>query len=143
MGEESEARPTGIIGKQGWVCPSGLRLLIFCFSHFFIVVGGNAVLHLLYILAFTVLAVLAVGNLIRNLMLLGANTQQRSVAPAHPNRAPQTLHPEMLGDDGQPVREPLLVMKSMTMEDARSRLDALYNASPGGASSSDPANDEA
>ncbi len=100
-------------------------------------------LHLLYILAFTVLAVLAVGNLIRNLMLLGANTQQRSVAPANSGRPPQTLHPEMLGDDGQPVREPLLVMKSMTMEDARSRLDALYNASPGSSSSSDPAGDEA
>lgn len=90
-------------------------------------------LHLLYILAFTALAFFAVANLIRSLITLStesarlhppANSASRSV----PGRVP---HPEFLDDDGNLVNEPLLVMKSMTVEDARSRLDALYNSSPG------------
>jgi hypothetical protein len=36
------------------------------------------ILHLLYILAFTILAFLAVGNLIRNLMTLGIESQRAS-----------------------------------------------------------------
>ncbi|NEO48804.1 MAG: DUF2973 domain-containing protein, partial [Moorea sp. SIO4A3] len=32
---------------------------------------------------------------------------------------------------GNPINEPLLVMRSMTVEDARQQLDAIYNSSPG------------
>lgn len=101
-------------------------------------------LHLLYILAFTTLAFLAVGNLIRNLMLLGMESQ-RPPGPRRgqfvPNagqsmttngRVRSVSHPELLDDEGNIVNEPFLVMRSITVEDARERLDALYNASPGG-----------
>jgi hypothetical protein len=43
-------------------------------------------------------------------------------------------HPEFLDDQGNLIEEPLLVMKSMTVEDAREQLDALYRSSPGGES---------
>jgi hypothetical protein len=98
------------------------------------------VLQVLYILAFAVLAFLAIGNLVRNLFTLGTEAGRtadrmdhpaRGAAPAQP---PISLHPEMLDDRGQPIREPLLVMKSITVEDARSRLDALFDASPGDSS---------
>jgi hypothetical protein len=108
------------------------------------------VLQVLYILAFAVLAFLALGNLVRNLFVLGSEAGRaadrfgstggaRSAQPA-----PVSLHPEMFDDQGQPIREPLLVMKSITVEDARSRLDALFDASPNGDSpSSSSPNDEA
>jgi hypothetical protein len=41
-------------------------------------------------------------------------------------------HPELLDSDGRIINEPLLVMKSMTVEDAREQLDALYKSSPSG-----------
>lgn len=98
-------------------------------------------LHLLYILAFTLLAVLAVANLIRNLMTLGIESQRSygaSPNASHPSgyanrysRTDQPIHPELLDDTGKVVNEPFLVMRSITVEDARERLDALYNASPG------------
>lgn len=89
-------------------------------------------LHLLYILAFTALAFFAVANLIRSLITLSTESQRlhppaNSVSRSGIGRVP---HPEFLDDDGNVVNEPLLVMKSMTVEDARSRLDALYNSSP-------------
>jgi Protein of unknown function (DUF2973) len=93
------------------------------------------VLHLLYIIAFTILAVLAVTNMIRNLMVLGVDSQR-----SYPtNRSPlknahlrQSIpHPEFLDASGQVINEPLLVMRSMTVEDAREQLDALYESSPG------------
>jgi hypothetical protein len=37
----------------------------------------------------------------------------------------------MLDDTGKVINEPLLVMRSMTVEDAREQLDALFEASPG------------
>jgi hypothetical protein len=40
-------------------------------------------------------------------------------------------HPELLDDKGNPINEPLLVMRSMTVEDAREQLDAIFNSSPG------------
>jgi hypothetical protein len=101
----------------------------------------DKMLHLLYILAFTILAFLAVGNLIRNLMMLGADSRR----PYAPNRfAPDVPgtpygrrraaypvpHPELLDEYGNVVNEPYLVMRSMTVEDAREQLDALYEASP-------------
>lgn len=89
-------------------------------------------LHLLYILAFSGLALFAVGNLIRNLLTLGAEADRaNAVRPRSPSPT-ITLHPEMLDQNGQILREPLLVMKSISVDDARDRLNALYEASPGG-----------
>ncbi|MGI0489902.1 DUF2973 domain-containing protein [Pantanalinema rosaneae CENA516] len=97
------------------------------------------ILHLLYILAFTILAFLAVANLIRNLMTLGMESQ-RSFSSAK-NRTngsrsfsggqPAVPHPEFLDNSGNVINEPLLVMRSMTVDDAREQLDALYESSPG------------
>lgn len=87
-------------------------------------------LHILYLIAFTVLAFLAIGNLIRNLVQFSVDSQ-RSYAPTQAmseNRpAP---HPELLDATGRLTNEPLLVMKSITVDDARARLDALYNDLP-------------
>ena len=98
-------------------------------------------LHLLYILVFTTLAFVAVGNLIRNLMTLGIESQRAygnrgqfipngDPAQLNSTRRRQVPHPELLDEDGNVVDEPFLVMRSITVEDARERLDALYNASP-------------
>ena len=88
-------------------------------------------LHLLYVFAFTVLAFFAVGNMIRNLMMLGAESQR----PYHPNTRQNpryaSPHPELLDERGKMVNEPYLVMRSISVDDARERLDALYKASPG------------
>ena len=100
-------------------------------------------LHLLYILAFTILAFLTVGNLIRNLMTLGIESQ-RSYRPNRFSRAAglqlSTPHPELLDESGYVVNEPFLVMRSISVEDAREQLDALYKSSPG---STDEAHGEA
>ena len=83
-------------------------------------------LHALYIIAFAVLAVLAIRNLIGNLMLLGADARrdprQSSGGSYSGDRRTNrpTPHPEMLDDSGRVVDEPLLVMKSISLEDARS-----------------------
>ena len=96
-------------------------------------------LHLLYILAFTLLAFLAVGNLIRNMMMLGADSQRYygnrgqfvpNSGSSSSRRSRTVSHPELLDEQGNVVNEPFLVMRSITVEDARERLDALYNASP-------------
>ncbi|MBD1850156.1 DUF2973 domain-containing protein [Leptolyngbya sp. FACHB-711] len=87
--------------------------------------------HLLYIFAFTILAFLAVGNLIRSMMMLGIDSQ-RSYGNGRQNRRYVTPHPELLDDAGNLSKEPYLVMRSISVEDARERLDALFNASPGG-----------
>ena len=96
------------------------------------------ILHLLYVVAFTALAFLAVGNLIRNLMTLGVESQRgysaRGSAYGSAGRMRST-HPELLDNSGNVINEPLLVMRSMSMDDAREHLDALYEASPGGANS--------
>jgi hypothetical protein len=98
------------------------------------------VLHLLYILAFTVLAFLAVSNLIRSLFTLGIDSQKPNTSGWARNlqsedglpvsRSGAIAHPELLDDRGNMIDEPLLVMRSMTVDDARERLDALYEASP-------------
>lgn len=90
-------------------------------------------LHFLYIIAFTILAVLAIANLIRNMISLGTDTQrsarhQRS--PFASQYAPPP-HPEFLDNQGRVIHEPLLVMRSMTVDDAREQLDAIYESSPG------------
>jgi hypothetical protein len=102
-------------------------------------------LHALYIIAFAVLSVLAVGNLIRNLMLLGSDARRGSRNTSgggnfSGNRSSTSPpHPEMLDEKGKVLDEPLLVMKSISLEDARERLDSLYEGSSG---SSDSSSDE-
>ncbi|AFY78865.1 MAG: DUF2973 domain-containing protein [Hydrococcus sp. C42_A2020_068] len=97
-------------------------------------------LHLMYILAFTVIAFLAISNLIRSLVTVSMDSQRRYSAAGKSssgtkevnwNRTGTTVHPELLDESGQPIDEPLLVMRSVTVEDARQQLDALYKASPG------------
>ncbi|MDX2228465.1 MAG: DUF2973 domain-containing protein [Leptolyngbyaceae cyanobacterium bins.349] len=89
-------------------------------------------LHLLYITAFTVLAVLAITNLIRNLVALGIDSQRPYGNRSGSRFGGQTPpHPEFLDESGRVINEPLLVMRSMTVEDAREQLDALYESSPG------------
>ena len=90
-------------------------------------------LHLIYILAFTILAFLAVRNLIHSLMTVGMESQR---APgSRPSNSlsqyPQESvpHPELLDEFGNIVKEPLLVMRSLSVQEARSQLDSLYNAS--------------
>ncbi|MDR5639851.1 MULTISPECIES: DUF2973 domain-containing protein [unclassified Thermosynechococcus] len=80
-------------------------------------------LQLIYIVAFTVLALLAMANLIRSLLTLGIESQ-RQFSP------PRVTHPELLDSDGHVIDEPLLVMRSLSVEDARAQLDAIYRESP-------------
>ena len=92
-------------------------------------------LHLVYILVFTAIALLAVSNLIRSLITLSADTQKfyppnyNNSASSRP-RTQKKVHPELLDEQGQVIEEPLLVMRSVSVDDARSRLDALYENSP-------------
>ncbi|GAX44499.1 hypothetical protein NIES4075_55180 [Tolypothrix sp. NIES-4075] len=97
-------------------------------------------LHLLYILAFTILAFIAVANLIRNLMMFSFDTdrtysrssiQQGNSAYMSSSRKQFIPHPELLDSSGNLIKEPLLVMRSVNVEDARQQLDALYESSPG------------
>ena len=95
-------------------------------------------LHLIYILAFTTIAFFAVSNLIRSLIMVSRDAQRYS--PVSNNRSldrinnsssvKTKLHPELLDKQGNPIEEPLLVVRSLTVEDAREQLDAIYNASP-------------
>lgn len=91
-------------------------------------------LHALYIVAFTILTVLAISNLIRNLMLFGADARREPGNPFAKGRGSDegsrpTPHPEMIDEAGRVVDEPLLVMRSISLEDAREQLDALYEGS--------------
>jgi hypothetical protein len=101
-------------------------------------------LHVLYLVAFTVIAFLAIGNLVRSLLTLGIDAQRRyspaGKAQAEWGRSSVTgsrsrhnfvPHPELLDEAGNPINEPLLVMRSMTVEDAREKLDAIFKSSPG------------
>ncbi|MBE9141254.1 DUF2973 domain-containing protein [Nodosilinea sp. LEGE 07088] len=97
--------------------------------------------HVVYIIAFAVLAILAIANLVRNLVLLGSNARNpRSMASYGGGQQSASQgggstsignrlvpHPELLDQDGQVIREPLLVMRSISVKDAREQLDALYN----------------
>jgi hypothetical protein len=101
-------------------------------------------LQVLYILAFAIVAFLAVGNLIRSLLTLGLeSTRQYSNQNTQSRWGNRTPHPELLDDAGRVIEEPLLVMKSMSVEDARERLDAIYRSSPGGESSNFKADEDA
>ncbi len=105
-------------------------------------------LQLLYILAFTTLAFIAVANLIRNLVMFSFDRQGNYPARFARNEVGGTRrnqgnyshsasrrqyvpHPELLDNSGNIVKEPLLVMRSINVEDARQQLDALYESSPG------------
>lgn len=91
-------------------------------------------LHLLYIFAFTILAVLAIVNLVRNLVSLGIETRRVSgnMAESRSSQSRRVPHPELLDSDGNVLDEPLLVMRSISIKDAREQLDAIYDSSGGG-----------
>lgn len=91
-------------------------------------------LHLIYILAFTVIAFFAISNLIRSLITISADTQRGAWKDTPRRRnfnSPyQATHPELYDELGQPINEPLLVIRSVSVEDARQKLDSLYESSP-------------
>lgn len=93
-------------------------------------------LHLIYLVVFTILALLAISNLLRSLVTLGVESQRQPSSPSRYSRSQTSmdkspsLHPELLDTYGNPINEPLLVMRSMSVEDAREQLDALYHSSP-------------
>lgn len=91
--------------------------------------GKNSVLHLIYILAFTVIAFLAVSNLIRSLISVSMGTQ-RTPPNSFSRRFGQSSHPELFDSNGSPINEPLLVMRSVNVDDAREKLNAIFDASP-------------
>lgn len=99
--------------------------------------------HLLYLVAFAALTSLAITNLVRNLLMLGTSARQQPRNYGGGGQSPQTPasplsqqgtdtmpHPEMLDSEGNVIREPLLVMRSISVSDARDRLDALYEGKP-------------
>lgn len=88
-------------------------------------------LHLFYILAFTIIAFVAISNLLGSLINLSAEARrdyryQPKTSMVYGN----IPHPELLDEQGRLVNEPLLVVRSVSVEDARQKLDALYNSSP-------------
>jgi hypothetical protein len=85
-------------------------------------------LQILYIVAFTVLALFAVSNLIKSMIAL-AQTEVKTTNRMSRRPRP-TIHPELIDVNGNVIDEPLLVMRSLNFDDARSRLDAIYNSSP-------------
>lgn len=98
--------------------------------------------HLLYILAFTVLALIAVSNLIRNLVMFSLERDRAYSSGRSPmsdrdsfsyrsSLTQSVPHPEFLDNAGNLIKDPLLVIRSISVEDAREQLDALYEASPG------------
>ncbi|MFM2429365.1 MAG: hypothetical protein RLZZ511_578 [Cyanobacteriota bacterium] len=101
-------------------------------------------LQILYMMAFVVIACLAVGNLVRSILTLGAEATRPIDPRSRLSQRAATLrasHPELLDESGHVIEEPLLVMKSISVEDARERLDAIYRSSPGGESSSSSSED--
>jgi len=88
-------------------------------------------LQLLYIFAFTVIAFLAFGNLFRSLLTLGMESQRpyRQNSGPSASRRMQSAHPELLDESGNLIDEPLLVMRSISVEEAREQLNNLYNGS--------------
>ena len=105
--------------------------------------------HILYILAFTIIAFLAISNLIRNLISVSVESQRgyrannsASTQGTRGTAAKSVPHPELLDSNGKPINEPLLVMRSVTVEDAREQLDAIYDASPSQPKPNKPETDE-
>ncbi|MEL6940481.1 MAG: DUF2973 domain-containing protein [Cyanobacteria bacterium J06598_1] len=94
-------------------------------------------LHLIYVIAFTVLAVIAVSNMIRNVVQLGTQVQQPPRQSTRPSADRPVPHPELLNDSGDVIDEPLLVMRSISIKDAREKLNALYESSAEDSSAED------
>jgi hypothetical protein len=88
-------------------------------------------IQIIYILAFTILSIFAISNLIRSMISLSQN-ESRSYQNSQRRVSPQFAHPELWDKDGKYIDEPLMVIKSINVDDARSKLDALYNSSPSG-----------
>lgn len=88
-------------------------------------------LQILYIVAFSVLAIFAIVNLIGNMIALAQNEvrPRRSLADDRAVRVPTIVHPEMYDEAGNITTEPLLVMRSLDLDEARARLDDLYESS--------------
>ena len=89
-------------------------------------------LQIIYLIAFTILAFLAIGNLVRSLIGFSMDASQPRAMnnrnfQGYGYRAGAVPHPELLDDMGNVTNEPLLIMKSISIEDARARLDALYH----------------
>ena len=83
--------------------------------------------QILYLVVFTLLTVLAVTNLVRNILAVSSD-RDRPTGVRRP-KVPIT-HPELLDERGKVIDEPLMVMRSASVEDIRNRLDALYDSSP-------------
>lgn len=93
-------------------------------------------LHLLYILAFTTIAVLAVRNLIRSLLTVGLESQswppnKEQFGRHSDSQSRKIPHPELLDESGNFIDEPLLVIRSVNVQEAREQLDAIYNSEVG------------
>ena len=107
-----------------------------CHFHPSLIVQDSHMLQIVYLIAFTILAFLAIGNLIRSLIGFSMDASQpRGITnrnfQGYSYQAGTVPHPELLDDLGNVTNEPLLIMKSISVEDARARLDALYhNDSP-------------
>ncbi|MEM9569054.1 MAG: DUF2973 domain-containing protein [Cyanobacteria bacterium P01_E01_bin.34] len=80
-------------------------------------------LQLIYLSAFAAISFLVIRNLVLNLIAMGRNEMQPA---ALRNRSKVPMHPELLDDEGNVTDEPLLVIRSANLEEARDRLDALY-----------------
>jgi hypothetical protein len=94
-------------------------------------------LHLIYILAFTVIAFFTISNLIRSLITISTESRRgpwtadsKTSQPKLKSSSPIVTHPELLDDNGNPIKEPLLVIRSVSVEDARQKLDSIYESSP-------------
>jgi len=72
-------------------------------------------------------------------MMLGTDVRRPVRSDRQGNRSInlENAHPELLDESGKVVREPYLVMRSVSVDDARERLDALYDSSPGSTDSSE------
>ncbi len=93
-------------------------------------------LHLLYIVAFTIIAFFAISNLIRSLITISTESQ-RGPWTNNPKKGQRATfsrqnmtHPELFDDKGNPIDEPLLVIRSVSVDDAREKLDSIFNSSP-------------
>jgi Protein of unknown function (DUF2973) len=84
-------------------------------------------LQVIYLIAFTILAFLAIGNLIRSVVGFSMDAAKPRSGGYRYRSNSMVPHPELLDDLGNVTNEPLLIMKSISIEDARARLDALYH----------------
>jgi hypothetical protein len=83
-------------------------------------------LQILYLIAFVAIAFVALRNLVANVVTL--SKEERKASPRRGRR--QVTHPELLDEEGNLTEEPLLVIRSASLEEARSRLEDLYSGSP-------------